>query len=187
MLGSRQVRTKEVKLVKTFEPAANIRYTGWSASQRANDSDKVWQILREYKVGEVLISEYALMGEYVCSWTDRATYFSEAIPDDANPIGGVDGTVTISGQKNSGKFTEVTINSTTWTALPSTALANRNSLTIQNQGSVAIKVSPSNVPAGYVGMVIHPSGDRSYNIGPSIVLYAKSSSGSVTVGVEEFS
>ncbi len=184
----RQVRTDEIKLIKIDEPAANIRYIGRSLAFGASDSETVWQIQRQYKNGSILINTYANKGSFTASWTDRATYFTEAIPDSTNAIDTeVSGAVSIAGQKNFGKFTEVTINSTTWTALPATALANRNSLTIQNQGSVAIKVNPSNVPGGYVGMVIHPSGDRSYNIGPSIVLYAKSSSGSVTVGVEEFS
>ncbi len=82
----RQVRTAEVKLVKTDTPAANIRYIGRSSSLRALDSDKSWQILREYKNGDVLVSTYANMGEFNCTWTDRASYFSAATEDNSNPI-----------------------------------------------------------------------------------------------------
>lgn len=87
-----------------------------------------------------------------------------------------------------GKVTEVALNSSTWTALPSAPLTNRNSIAIQNRTLYQIKINYDNNVSGYVGMVIDSGEDRFYDITEDIIIYAKSESGSTpTVFVEELS
>ena len=98
------------------------------------------------------------------------------------------GTISPIGLQTGGLYTEVTINSATWTALPPTPLAGRNQLNIQNESGVPIKINYdtfSPLPAGFEGVVIADGSERQYAVQDSIVLYAKSSSGTVTIGIEE--
>lgn len=95
------------------------------------------------------------------------------------------GNVSISGLKNGGKVTEVTLNPTTWTALPPTALTDRNAINIQNVSAEEIKINYDSGVAGYKGMVIGSGSERSYDIQDDIVLYGKSIANVVTVNVEE--
>lgn len=90
----RQTRTAEIKLIKTDLPEVNIRYTGRSSSMRAADSDSVWQILREYRVGDITTSTYASMGSFTCRWDERTTYFTAATPDASYPLEGTVGCCT---------------------------------------------------------------------------------------------
>jgi hypothetical protein len=98
---------------------------------------------------------------------------------DANP----------SGLRNGGKVTEVTINDITWTALPSTALTDRNAMSIINRSGVEVKVNYDNSVAGYVGVPINNNDERYYDIKDTIVIYAKATTGagSVTLIIEEIS
>lgn len=84
-----------------------------------------------------------------------------------------------------GVITEVSLNSSSWTALPSSALSGRNALSIQNRSGTEIKINYDNSVVGYVGIVIPDGGERFYDISDSIVIYAKSSSGTPTVVIEE--
>lgn len=95
------------------------------------------------------------------------------------------GNVSISGLSVGGKVTEVTLNPTTWSALPATALLNRNAINIQNVSGEEIKINYSSGISGYVGMVIGSGSERSYDIQDDIVLYGKSISSVVTINVEE--
>ena len=90
-----------------------------------------------------------------------------------------------SGLSVGGKITEVTLNSTTWTALPAVPLANRNAVGIQNRSGIEVKMNYDNTVVGYVGVVIPDSGERFYDITGAIILYAKSVSGTPKVIVEE--
>jgi hypothetical protein len=101
--------------------------------------------------------------------------------------GTLTGEIRPSGLTNGGKVTEVTINSATWTALPPTALTDRNALGIQNVSAQDIKINFDNGVSGFVGMVIGPGSERTYDITDQIVVYAKSSSGTITINVEEIS
>lgn len=179
----RQVRNQEIKLIKIDEPSANIKYIGRSSSMRGLDSENCWQILREYKNGDVIESTYANMGEYNCSWNNRASYFSAAIPDDSNSV---TGSITVQGIAGSGRVTEVVVNSTTWTALPASPLVGRKALSIQNPSATEVKINYSNSVPGYAGMVVLPNGgERGYSVDSSVVIYGKSVAGSVTLNVEE--
>ena len=84
-----------------------------------------------------------------------------------------------------GLITQVPVNSTTWTALPPTALLNRNALSIQNISGTDIKINYNNATVGYVGVTIASGSERFYSITDTIIIYAKSSSGTPTIQTEE--
>lgn len=92
---------------------------------------------------------------------------------------------TPSGLTTGGLITIVTINDSTWTALPPTALTARNAICLQNQSSTAIKINYDNTVVGYVGIEVGAGGQRYYDITDSIPIYAKSSSGNVDLAIEE--
>jgi hypothetical protein len=85
-----------------------------------------------------------------------------------------------------GLFTEVTLSDSAWTALPPTALTDRQCVSIQNTSTAQIKINFA-TPAGYVGVVVEATSERQYNLKDSGVIYAKAEpgSGSPVVGVEE--
>ena len=91
------------------------------------------------------------------------------------------------GLNNGGQITEVTLNSSTWTTLPSTPLTNRNAISIQNWSGSEIKINYDNGVSGYVGIVIPDGGERFYDIKDTILIYAKAASGTPTINVEELS
>jgi len=191
-MEERLVRGEQIRLIKYDTPEVNIRYTGRSKSMRALDSDKLWQIQLEYKVGDVVVSTYALMGEFSCTWNDRASYFPAPTPDAGNPLNGtlsVSGTFTTSGLKIAGLITTVTINDATWTALPGTPLANRNAISVQNESAFQVRYNYNPLTVGYKGVRINADGERFLDVTESIILYAKASpgSGSVDLIIEELS
>jgi hypothetical protein len=101
-------------------------------------------------------------------------------------IGDISGTVTTAGLSIAGRITVVALNAVTWTALPATPLAARNAITIQNESGIQIKLNYV-TPGAYEGVSINDGGERFYNITDSIILYAKSASGTPSVTVEELS
>lgn len=113
------------------------------------------------------------------------------LPDDKTALdvnileGSVTGELTPSGLKNGGKITVVTLNATTWTALPLTAMPLRNQINIQNFSGVEIKCHFDNTTVGYVGMRVPSNTERFYQITDSINVYAKSQSGTIEIEVEE--
>ncbi len=92
---------------------------------------------------------------------------------------------TVSGLKIGGRITEVELNTSTWTALPSTALASRNALSIQNRSGIEIKINYDNSVSSYTGIVIPNNGERYYDISDSIIIYAKSLTGTPIINIEE--
>jgi hypothetical protein len=94
-------------------------------------------------------------------------------------------TVTPSGLTVGGLITVVSINPTTWTALPATPLANRNAINIQNYNGQEIKLQYDNSTVGYSGVIIPINGERQYSITDDILLYAKSASSTIDIIVEE--
>ena len=99
----------------------------------------------------------------------------------------VSGTVTSrpAGLSVGGKITQVALNTATWTALPPTALANRNSLSIQNISGVEIKIQYDNTTVGYSGVTVSSGSERHYLVSDTVIIYAKSASGTPTVQTEE--
>jgi hypothetical protein len=99
--------------------------------------------------------------------------------------GSVSGEFTQSGLTIGGLVTEVTLNSATWTALPATALTDRNGMGIQNDSAIQIKVGFDNTEPGFVGWNVNPNGEFFVDITDSVIIYAKSASGTPTVTVME--
>ncbi|RKZ07631.1 hypothetical protein DRQ25_11095 [Candidatus Fermentibacteria bacterium] len=90
-----------------------------------------------------------------------------------------------SGLTVEGKITIVTISDSGWTALPGTALTDRNAISIQNPTETEIKINFDNTVGTYEGIIISGGGERFYNITDSILIYARSSSGSIDLAIEE--
>jgi len=96
------------------------------------------------------------------------------------------GVFKFSGLNTGGKVTAVVLNDSTWSALPTTALSNRNAISIQNRSGHEIKLNYDNSVVGYVGMTISNGEERQYDITDAIVIYAKAISGTTpTIMVEE--
>ncbi len=91
------------------------------------------------------------------------------------------GTTPGGGGVSTGLTTEVTtVNDSTWTALPPTALVGRAGFSIQNQSGFQIKLN-FGTPAGYVGVIVENAGERFYDINDSGVIYAKATPGAGTI------
>jgi hypothetical protein len=97
------------------------------------------------------------------------------------------GTTTITGLTTQGLVTVVTVNDATWTALPPTALVNRNQINVQNESAADVKINYSASIPGYVGITLASGSERQYGIRDTIIIYAKAEpgSGSFTINVEE--
>ena len=99
--------------------------------------------------------------------------------------GSIDASFHYSGLSKGGKVTNVTINDTTWTPLPETALFERNAISIQNYSGVEIKLNYDDSVVGYNGVILVDKAERFYDVTDGITIYAKSKSGTVQVIVEE--
>lgn len=86
-----------------------------------------------------------------------------------------------------GLTTVVALNDTTWTPLPATPLAGRRAITVQNRSGIEIVLNFSPLTGGYVGVIVPDGYERSYDISVAVLLYAKASSGTPSVTVEEIS
>ena len=97
----------------------------------------------------------------------------------------VNGTIgaTPVGLGTAGKFAEVALNSSTWTALTA-GLADRTQINIQNLSGTEIKLNFA-TPAGYTGIVLATGNERNYQIDDALTINGKSTSGTPTVNVEE--
>ena len=102
-------------------------------------------------------------------------------------VGNLTGELVPAGVQIAGKITIVTVNQTTWTAIPSTPLADRKALHIQNQSDEEIKYNYDDTVVGYVGIIV-PSGGSAYiDLANDIEIYVKSSASSVDIAAEEIS
>jgi hypothetical protein len=188
----KQVRIDEIKLIKIDEPAANIRYIGRSSSMRGTEDQPIWQIMRQYRNGDIITSNYAIMGEYKCKWTERESYFTPpAIPDDSNPLDGniaVTGTFSPSGLRVAGRVTEVLLSTTAWTALPPGGpLNDRNAINIQNYSGDEIRLNYSDTIPGFTGIILNDQSERAIDIKDTIQIYAKARVGGSVIIVDEIS
>lgn len=96
-----------------------------------------------------------------------------------------EGEFTFSGLKTGGQVTEVTLNDSTWTALPGTSLAGRNAIAIQNPSSDEVRINYDNGISGFIGVIIPAGGERQYDITDGITIYGKSISGTTPVVIIE--
>ena len=135
---------------------------------------------------DILQSKGLLIGGF-----DQAENKFQLLPiqnDSVKISSGSDGlSVYPNGLRNGGRITQVTLNETTWTALPLTPLADRNALAIQNFSGKNIAINYSDQILNFTGIIIPDLAERSYNITETIVLYGKSQKGSAVVTVEELS
>ena len=96
------------------------------------------------------------------------------------------GSIKPSGLNIGGRVTEVELVDTAWRALPTVALEKRNAIAIQNESGSDIKINYINTVGVTIGMTIKANGgERYYDISDSIVIYGRSTSGTVNVNVEE--
>ncbi len=187
----RERRVDEVFHYKEDLVAPNITYYGRTPFEADDgnppaDDEEIWQIKRVVIDGSNKVITYANVGKYNCRWDQRTTYF-DAEPAPAAPPAAV--AFYPSGLRFAGKITVVTINDTTWTALPASPLANRNAMSIQNTTNNELKLQYDNTTVGYVGIRMFPSAERMYDVTDSIPIYAKLEPGAAPqdVVVEEIS
>ena len=185
-METRIVRTDEVRLQKEDQPYPNIRYYGRSDDINAADSDAVWQVFRQVRVGNVVTTTYAHKGSFTCKWSDRTTYFQAATPS-GEPLAAASN-VRLSGLNIQGRVTTVALSANSWTALPPGGpLPYRNTVAIQNQSGFDIKINYDPAISGFNGVWIVSGGERVYDITENITLYAKSDIGPASIIVEELS
>lgn len=94
------------------------------------------------------------------------------------------GTVSPAGLSNGGLVTKVTISDTGWTALPPTPLANRNGIAIQNYETGAlVRLNYDNTAAEGDSVYMTDNSERFYTITDSILIYARTATGSGSVDI----
>lgn len=92
------------------------------------------------------------------------------------------GEVSPSGLSNGGLVTRVTIDDTGWTALPPTALANRNGIAIQNYETGAlVRLNYDIAKAEADSVYLADNSERFYTITDDIIIYARTATGSGSV------
>jgi len=102
----------------------------------------------------------------------------------AEIVGSLEGSFAPSGLRIGGKVTIVTV-TTTWTALPTAALDDRNAMSIQNTSDVDIKINYDDEVVGFEGILIKSGFERYYDIKDTIIIYAKVATGTAVVAIEE--
>jgi len=93
---------------------------------------------------------------------------------------------TPSGLTIGGKITEVTLNTSTWVALPTTPQTDRNAMGFQNLSNDVVSINFA-TPAGTIGWKVQANGELFFDVTDSIIVYAKAMTGSPTVTVMEIS
>lgn len=99
------------------------------------------------------------------------------------------GSFSPSGLQTGFRHTDVTIDSTSWTPLPATALTDRNSIFLRNRSGIEIKINSDitdALPAGYVGTAIEADETYSVDLADEVIIYAKAASGTPTIEVTEY-
>jgi hypothetical protein len=96
------------------------------------------------------------------------------------------GTFVQSGLTIGGKIQKISINSTTWTAIPPAPLLDRNTVAIQNRsgGDILIQFDNATVDPD-VSWLVTNGGSISYGITDSITVYAKSIAPTANIIIKE--
>lgn len=94
---------------------------------------------------------------------------------------------TPSGLNTAGLITEVTLNSSTWTALPATVLTERNAMGIQNNSAQEIKINFDSGVVGYVGWTVAAGGELFLDVKEAVTVYAKAKNSTPVITVLEVS
>ena len=103
------------------------------------------------------------------------------------PVGTATGTFTFTGLSVGGRITEVALTDAAWVALPAAALADRNSIAVQNisgNGNTVL-YNYSNVAPSTEGWRIEDGGFKSVAITDSIIVYARMLSGTGSIAIDE--
>jgi len=102
-------------------------------------------------------------------------------------VGDFSGTFTDTGLSIGGLLTVIALNPTTWTALPATPLANRNTLCLQNRSGEGMYINfiTSDTGAAYKGWFVPNNGVQNLKITQDIILYGKSETSNVSILVKE--
>lgn len=98
-----------------------------------------------------------------------------------------DSLVGIEGLGSSGRVTVVPLNGSSWVALPTTPLAGRASICIQNQsgGGLAVLINYSNTAPETEGIQIFDQGSKAMTLKDNVIVYGRMTSGVGQVAVEE--
>lgn len=175
----------DVLYLREDHPQDNVWFYGATYNHNGLTSDAIWEIRRLERIpsGE-LISKYANASSFTNIWDNRASYFPA--PSAPVPVPEVNvGSFTPRGLNVSGRVTQVTLNATTWTALPATPLTNRNAMAVQNISTVEIRLNYAADIVGFQGMRLTGGQERQYDIRDTIVIYGKARTGTATINVEE--
>ena len=133
--------------------------------------------------------------------SDETRVTSTLLMDRADPLGNsVDptgrralhalaqgGVLQIKGLSIAGRITQLSVSSAAWVAAPTTPLANRNSLLVQNLGNKSILWNYTNAVGVTYGVEIVAGGSREILVTDSIAVYLRATSGTQTVIIEELS
>jgi hypothetical protein len=87
--------------------------------------------------------------------------------------GTVSGTVESTSPINSGKITKVTLDNTSWTAIPTSAAANRQGLGIQNLSGDNLLLNWSNTAPANEYIFVASGAERYYSAKTGAILYGR--------------
>ena len=167
-----------------------VRYWAETESFSAEKSQSVWQIRREtYQSDGTLTTIYANHGKYNSVWDNRAVYFP-ALPLDLAPfpdtqisasIGQID-PIALSGP---GLITVTDLVDFEWRPIIPLPQVGRKALNILNISGVGIVYNYTSNPAVTTGYPLDPDVERNLDAEPTLILYARSTSGAAQILVEE--
>lgn len=111
--------------------------------------------------------------------------------------GNISGEFSISGLRNGGQITLITLSDSAWTRMARSAttdptgtgpLVDRNAICIQNQSDGEVKLQYDNTTVGYKGILIPKGAERHYDITEDIDVYLKAAPGTTPlIALEEIS
>jgi hypothetical protein len=115
------------------------------------------------------------------------TAIGSKVAADVNILNAIEGSVQFQGLRTQGKITHLSLTAGSWTALPASALSDRNSICIQNisGSSLVVIINYSVLAPSTEGFRIPDGGFKSMAITDGIQVYGRMLSGSGTVVVEE--
>ena len=94
------------------------------------------------------------------------------------------GAISPAGLSNGGRVTIVSVDESTWTAIPATPLANRNGISLQNfETGANLLLNYDNTAPAAEGVNLVDNAERFYTITDSIVIYARVKPGGGTVNL----
>lgn len=105
----------------------------------------------------------------------------------SSSVANIVGTFTPSGLNTAGKLTQITLNIATWTALPATALTDRNGVGFQNRTSDQVLVGFISGAATTLGWTVDVNGEFFIDVTDAVVIFGLALTGTPTITVMEVS